>query len=233
MQNLKILIIDDEAEIRRLIKVSLESCSYTVLGAASGKEGIDKIIMDKPDIVLLDLGLPDMDGNEVIERVRQHFDVPIIVLSARDQENEKIRALDSGANDYLTKPFGLGELMARIRVCLRTYLAPGNENILKLDNLRMDLMHCQVFLGEKEISLTPIQFDLLKVLAQNAGKILTHRQILKKVWGIESNDLQYIRVYIGQLRQKIEKDPTRPKFIITEPGIGYRMMFENTQAKNQ
>jgi two-component system KDP operon response regulator KdpE len=221
------LIIDDEIEIRRLIKLSLTTQNYTVLSAATGKEGIESVLLDRPDIILLDLGLPDIDGSEVIIRLRSRVDIPIIVLSARDQEEAKIAALDSGANDYLTKPFGVGELLARIRVCNRTYLRSDDEEVLQLGDLSINLLHCQVFLRGQEIRLTPIQYDLLKTLAQNAGKILTHRQILKKVWGVESNDLQYIRVYIGQLRQKIEENPARPKFIITEPGIGYRMMFEN------
>ncbi|WP_196591048.1 response regulator [Pectinatus frisingensis] len=227
MNSLKVLIIDDEIEIRRLIKLSLTTQNYTVLSAATGKEGIESVFLDRPDIILLDLGLPDIDGSEVIVRLRSRVDIPIIVLSARDQEEAKIAALDSGANDYLTKPFGVGELLARIRVCNRTYLRSDDEEVLQLGDLSINLLHCQVFLRGQEIRLTPIQYDLLKTLAQNAGKILTHRQILKKVWGVESNDLQYIRVYIGQLRQKIEENPARPKFIITEPGIGYRMMFEN------
>ncbi|WP_182186431.1 response regulator [Pectinatus frisingensis] len=227
MNSLKVLIIDDEIEIRRLIKLSLTTQNYTVLSAATGKEGIESVLLDRPDIILLDLGLPDIDGSEVIIRLRSRVDIPIIVLSARDQEEAKIAALDSGANDYLTKPFGVGELLARIRVCNRTYLRSDDEEVLQLGDLSINLLHCQVFLRGQEIRLTPIQYDLLKTLAQNAGKILTHRQILKKVWGVESNDLQYIRVYIGQLRQKIEENPARPKFIITEPGIGYRMMFEN------
>lgn len=224
-QQTKVLIVDDEIQIRRLIKVSLEGHSYSVVEAANGKSGIDQVLAHKPDLILLDLGLPDMDGKAVIKTIREWSTTPIIILSARDQETEKVEALDLGANDYLTKPFGVGELMARIRVSLRANSGSVNEEVLHCGDLKIDLVKHQVFVAENEIKLTPIQYDLLKVLAKNAGKVLTHRQLLKAVWGVESDDIQYIRVYIGQLRQKIETEPSRPKYLITESGIGYRLMF--------
>jgi two-component system KDP operon response regulator KdpE len=223
--NLKVLVIDDEPQIRRLIKVSLEGHGFRVIEAANGKDGIDQVLGSKPDIIILDLGLPDIDGKEVIRTVREWSTIPIIILSARDQEMEKIAALDMGANDYLTKPFGVGELMARIRVCLRSMVSGSDESQLHCGDLVIDLAKHQVMLSGNEIKLTPTQYDLLKVLAQNAGKVLTHRQLLKKVWGTESDDTQYIRVYIGQLRRKIEADPSRPKYLITESGIGYRLTY--------
>lgn len=224
MDKLKVLIVDDEIQIRRLIKVSLEGHGYQVIQAVSGQEGIDLVLSAKPDLILLDLGLPDLDGKQVIRSIRDWSDVPILVLSARDQEEEKVEALDDGANDYVTKPFSMGELMARIRVCLR-HAATGSEDPqVHCGDLLIDLAKHQVTIAGKEVKLTPTEYDLLKVLAQNAGKVLTHRQLLKRVWGIESEDTQYIRVYIGQLRRKIEEEPARPKYLITESGIGYRLM---------
>lgn len=222
--NLKILAIDDELQIRRLIKVSLEGHGFKVLEAENAQAGLDLLIGAKPDILLLDLGLPDLDGKEVIRKIRDWSAIPIIVLSARDQEDEKVAALDCGANDYLTKPFGMGELMARIRVCLRQSSAGGDSLQLSCGEIRIDLAKHQVFVGAAEVKLTPTEYELLKVLMQNAGKVLTHRQLLKKVWGAESSDTQYVRVYIGQLRRKVEADSARPRHIVTESGIGYRMM---------
>ncbi len=223
--NLKILVVDDESQIRRLIKVSLEGHGFKVLEAANGQEGMDQLIGAKPDILLLDLGLPDVDGKEVVRRIREWSGVPIIILSARDQEEEKVAALDFGANDYLTKPFGIAELTARIRVCLRRS-APENEAAqLNCGAIMLDLARHLVFVDGVEVKLTPTEYELLKVLMQNAGKVLTHRQLLKKVWGAESSDTQYIRVYIGQLRRKVEADSSRPRHILTESGIGYRMMY--------
>lgn len=225
MDNLKVLVVDDESQIRRLIKVSLEGYGYRVLEAVNGREGIERVLAGKPDLLLLDLGLPDLDGKEVIRSIREWSTLPIIILSARDQEAEKIEALDIGANDYLTKPFGIGELMARIRVCLRHSAGNADESQIHCGELLIDLAKHQVSLSGNEIKLTPTEYDLLKVLAQNAGKVLTHRQLLKKVWGAESDDTQYIRVYIGQLRRKIEADPSRPQYLKTESGIGYRLMY--------
>lgn len=224
--NLKVLIVDDEVQIRRLIKVSLEGHGYVVFDAPTGKSAIDSAIMQKPEVILLDLGLPDIDGKEVIKRIREWSDTPIIILSARDQEEEKIQALDAGANDYLTKPFGVGELMARIRVCLRAGRQPQDDEVLDLGDLKIDLGKHTVLFANNRIKLTPIQYNLLVYMAKNVGKVLTHRQLLKEVWGVDGNEIQYVRVYVGQLRQKIEPDPSRPRYIITESGIGYRMMFE-------
>jgi two-component system KDP operon response regulator KdpE len=183
-----------------------------------------------PDIILLDLGLPDIDGLEVTRRLREWSDVPIIVISAREQEQDKIKALDAGADDYLTKPFGAGELMARIRVAMRHRAlreAGQQESVFILGNLRVDLIRRQVFLKEKEVHLTPIEYKLLTVLIKNAGKVLTHSQLLKEVWGPPYlKETQYLRVYMTQLRHKLEADPARPRFLINEPGIGYRLKLD-------
>ncbi|VBB07067.1 transcriptional regulatory protein c terminal [Lucifera butyrica] len=225
-QQLKVLVIDDELQLRRLLKVSLEGQGYKLSEAVNGQDGLLAAAAYKPDIVLLDLGLPDMDGKEVVRRIREWSRVPILILSARDQEQEKVEALDAGADDYLTKPFGISELMARIRVSLR-HASPGSDDSrLECGDLIIDLTKREVTLSGKEVKLTPTEYDLLKVLAQNAGKVLTHRQLLKLVWGVESDDNQYIRVYIGQLRRKIEENPAQPRYITTESGIGYRMMHK-------
>jgi two-component system KDP operon response regulator KdpE len=224
-QRLKVLVIDDEIQLRRLLKVSLEGHGYKVSEATNGQEGLVAVAGYKPDIVLLDLGLPDIDGKEVVERIRGWSTVPIIILSARDQETEKVAALDAGADDYLTKPFGISELMARIRVSLRHQIVGVDDSLLQCGDLVIDLAKHQVTVANKEIKLTPTEYDLLKVLAKNAGKVLTHRQLLKLVWGAESDDNQYIRVYIGQLRRKIEENPSQPRYITTESGIGYRLMY--------
>ena len=183
-----------------------------------------------PDIILLDLGLPDIDGLEVTRRLREWSDIPIIVLSAREQEQDKIKALDAGADDYLTKPFGAGELLARIRVAMRHKLMRQDttgEPVFILANLRVDMSQRQVFLDEQEVHLTPIEYKLLTVLIQNAGKVVTHSQLLKEVWGPSySKETQYLRVYMTQLRHKLESDPARPLFLINEPGIGYRLKID-------
>jgi len=183
-----------------------------------------------PDIILLDLGLPDIDGLEVTRRLREWSDIPIIVLSAREQEQDKIKALDAGADDYLTKPFGAGELLARIRVAMRHKLMrqdTAGEPVFILANLRVDMSQRQVFLDEQEVHLTPIEYKLLTVLIQNAGKVVTHSQLLKEVWGPSySKETQYLRVYMTQLRHKLESDPARPLFLINEPGIGYRLKID-------
>ena len=183
-----------------------------------------------PDIILLDLGLPDIDGLEVTRRLREWSDIPIIVLSAREQEQDKIKALDAGADDYLTKPFGAGELLARIRVAMRHKVMRQDttgEPVFILANLRVDMSQRQVFLDEQEVHLTPIEYKLLTVLIQNAGKVVTHSQLLKEVWGPSySKETQYLRVYMTQLRHKLESDPARPLFLINEPGIGYRLKID-------
>jgi two-component system KDP operon response regulator KdpE len=221
-----ILLIEDERQMRRFLRVTLQSEKYTVLEAETAADGLSQAAMRNPDIVLLDLGLPDMDGLEVIEKLREWTAVPVIIISAREQEGDKIKALDGGADDYLTKPFCSGELLARIRVALR-HAAPkqqGQEDAVFIaEELRIDFLKRQVFIGTREIHLTPIEYRLLTVLVRNAGRVMTHRQILKEVWGppyVEQT--HYLRVFMNQLRKKIETDSTRPRFLLNEPGIGYR-----------
>jgi two-component system KDP operon response regulator KdpE len=223
----KILLIEDEREIRRFLRISLENGGFRLLESAAGKEGLLQAATAQPDLVILDLGLPDIDGMEVIRQVREWSQLPIIVLSARGQEHQKVQALDAGADDYLTKPFSVGELVARIRVALR-HAAQGageaGEPVFAVDNLRVDLVRRQVRVGEEEIHLTPIEYRLLTTMIQHAGKVLTHRQLLKEVWGPDSVfETHYLRVYMAQLRRKLEADPARPRFLLTEPGVGYRL----------
>ncbi|WP_407310819.1 response regulator [Desulfosporosinus sp. SB140] len=221
----RILIVDDELQIRRFLRISLTSHGYDVKDVGTGKEALDVVTTFAPNLVILDLGLPDLDGLEVLHILREWSKVPIIILSAKEQEQAKIIALDSGADDYVTKPFGMGELLARIRTGLRHTIAIGEEPVLKFDDLSIDLAHRNVKLLEVEIKLTPTEYELVKHLAINAGKVLTHRFLLHAVWGeIFENNIQYLRVYMGQLRRKIELDPSRPRHIITEPGVGYRLL---------
>jgi two-component system KDP operon response regulator KdpE len=223
----KILLIEDEQEIRRFLRVSLNSHGYRLVEAATGREGIVQAASQQPDLMILDLGLPDLDGMEVIGQVRQWSQMPIVILSARGREEEKVKALDAGADDYLTKPFSVGELLARIRVALRHTAqgtGEGGEPVFVLESLRVDLVRRQVFVGQEEIHLTPIEYRLLTTMVKYAGKVLTHRQLLKEVWGPDSVfETHYLRVYMAQLRRKIEADPARPRFLLTEPGVGYRL----------
>jgi two-component system KDP operon response regulator KdpE len=225
-----ILLIEDDTQMQRLLRIILKGHGYRLVESATGQEGLMQAATRAPDIILLDLGLPDIDGLEVTRRLREWSDIPIIVISAREQELDKIKALDAGADDYLTKPFGAGELVARIRVAMRHKAirqAGQNESVFILRNLRVDLVHRTVFLNEKEIHLTPIEYKLLTVLIKNAGKVVTHRQLLKEVWGPSSlSETQYLRVYMTQLRHKLEEDPARPCFLINEPGVGYRLKFD-------
>lgn len=224
-KGMRILVIDDEPQIRKLLKVSLGAHGYHMDDAATGQEGINRAALFKPDLIVLDLGLPDIDGKEVVRRLREWSAIPIIVLTARDQEKEKIDALDAGADDYVTKPFGMGELMARMRVSLRHAAHSEEEPVITCGELSIDLAQRRVTIGEREVKLTPTEYDMMKVLAQNAGKVLTHKQLLKAVWGnAYEEDTHYIRVFIGQLRRKIEENPTQPRYIITESGIGYRLL---------
>jgi len=222
-----ILLIEDESQMRRFLRVTLQSHGYRFIEASTGQEGLMQATTRNPDVVLLDLGLPDMDGLEVTKQLREWSEVPIIVISAREQEEDKIKVLDAGADDYLTKPFGAGELLARIRVALRHKTqqhTAQNEPVFILDGLRVDLAARQVFLNEKEIHLTPIEYRLLTVLIKNAGKVVTHTYLLKEVWGpVYGSQTQYLRVYMTQLRRKLESNPARPKFLINEPGVGYRL----------
>jgi two-component system KDP operon response regulator KdpE len=221
-----ILLIEDERQMRRFLRVTLQSEKYGVLEAETAKDGLSQAATRNPDIVLLDLGLPDMDGLEVIEKLREWSTVPVIVISAREQEGDKIKALDRGADDYLTKPFGAGELLARIRVALR-HAAPKSkdqgEAVFVAEELKIDFLKRQVYCGTREIHLTPIEYRLLTVLVRDAGRVMTHRQILKEVWGppyVEQT--HYLRVFMNQLRKKIEADSARPRFLLNEPGVGYR-----------
>jgi len=222
-----ILLIEDEPQMQRFLRIVLQGQGYCFIEAQTGQEGLVQAATRSPDIILLDLGLPDIDGLEVTRRLREWSDIPIIVLSAREQEQDKIKALDAGADDYLTKPFGAGELLARIRVAIRHKVmqqSTTGEPVFILDNLRVDMSQRQVFLNEQEVHLTPIEYKLLTVLIQNAGKVVTHNHLLKEVWGPSyTKETQYLRVYMTQLRHKLELDPARPRFLINEPGIGYRL----------
>lgn len=224
-KGVRILVIDDEKQIRRLLKVALTGHGYAVEEAALGQEGLNKVTTYRPDLIILDLGLPDLNGLEVIRKLREWSQTPVIILSVKEQENDKITALDTGADDYVTKPFSMGELLARIRAALRHIVPPGEEPILTFGELVIDLARRRVSVNEKEIKLTPIEYNLMKNLAIHAGKVLTHKQLLRVVWGpTYENDTHYLRVFIGQLRRKVEADPSRPRHIITEPGVGYRLM---------
>jgi len=227
----RILMVEDEPQMRKFLRVSLTSHGYRVVESSTGSDGILQARTHNPDLVLLDLGLPDMDGLEVTKELRAWTATPIIVISARGQEEDKIRALDEGADDYLTKPFNTGELMARIRVALRHAARSGvdrAEPVLEVGGLKMDLDRRQVFVEAAEVHLTPIEYKLLTVLMKNAGKVLTHRQLLKEVWGpAYASQTQYLRVYMVQLRHKLEREPARPRYLVTEPGVGYRLKTED------
>lgn len=220
----KILIIDDEAEIRKLLKVGLTAHGYDFLEAASGKEGIYQAAVSRPDIIILDMGLPDLEGPDIVKQIREWSQVPIIILSVRGQDQDKVNALDIGADDYLTKPFSMTELMARIRVALRhQFNNSKDEPVIHNSDLSIDLSRRQVEIAGNEIHLTPTEYDLLRILATNAGRVVTHSHLLTSLWGNTSQECaQYLRIYISQLRKKIERDPNQPHFILTEPGVGYR-----------
>jgi two-component system KDP operon response regulator KdpE len=224
MNNVKVLIVDDEAAIRRFLRVTLTSQAYTVFEAASGKEALSEVAEAKPDIIILDLGLPDIDGIEVTRLLREWTQTPIIILSVRGAERDKIAALDAGADDYLTKPFGVGELLARLRAALRRSEKVPGDPVFISGSLKVDLSKRLVTVAEHEVSLTPNEYGLLRVLVTQAGKVLTHRHLLREVWGAEYGDeLHMLHVNISNLRRKIEPDPARPQLIITEPGVGYRL----------
>ena len=225
-----ILLIEDEPQMRRFLRVTLQGQGYRLIEASTGQEGLTEVATRNPDVVLLDLGLPDIDGLEVTRRLREWTQIPVIVLSAREQEEDKIKALDAGADDYLTKPFGAGELLARIRVALRhtaTLRSGSEESVFVLEHLKVDLLKRQVFLKDDEIHLTPIEYRLLTALIKHAGRVMTHNQLMKEVWGLAYvNHGHYLRIYMAQLRHKLEADPARPRFFINEPGIGYRLRVE-------
>jgi len=222
-----ILLIEDEPQMRRFLRVTLQAHGYQLIESATGEDGLIQVATRNPDVVLLDLGLPDIDGLEVTKRLREWSQVPLIVISAREQEEDKVRALDAGADDYLTKPFGAGELLARIRVSLRHMAMQHSgteEPVFVLDNLKVDLAKRQVLLDGREVHLTPIEYRLLAILIKHAGKVITHTHLLKEVWGTAYADqTHYLRIYMAQLRHKLEADPARPRFFINEPGVGYRL----------
>jgi two-component system KDP operon response regulator KdpE len=221
-----VLVADDEPQVRRFLRTSLTSHGYRVVETESGEETVAQAKAYNPDLVLLDLGLPDLDGLSVIKRLREWSKAPVVVISARDREQDKIDALDLGADDYLTKPFGTGELLARMRVALRHANdggGPSSPSIV-VGDLRLDVDARRVFAKDREVHLTPIEYKLFAVLMKNAGKVLTHRQLLKDVWGPSHADqTQYLRVYMVQLRHKLEDEPARPRYLLTEPGVGYRL----------
>jgi two-component system KDP operon response regulator KdpE len=224
---LRVLVVDDERAIRRYLHAALNAQGYTVYEASGGKEALNMVVANRPDLIILDLGLPDLDGVEVTRQLREWTSIPIIILSVREQESDKINALDAGADDYLTKPFSSGELLARMRAALRHTTQNTPELIFVFDNLHVDLTRRLVTLGDKEISLTPTEYDLLRILVQNAGKVITHRYLLRQVWGSAyETEAHLLRVNMSNLRRKIEPDPTRPHYIVTEPGVGYRLRAE-------
>jgi two-component system KDP operon response regulator KdpE len=224
----RVLVIEDEIEMRRFLKASLTSHGYRLVESGNAEDGLRQATAYNPELVLLDLGLPDLDGLAVIQRLREWTKTPIIVISARDQEQDKIDALDGGADDYLTTPFGTGELLARIRVALRHVERDGEaEPTVTVGDLRLDLARRQVFARGEEVHLTPLEYKLFATLMKHAGKVLTHRYLLKEVWGPTHVDqMQYLRVYMVQLRHKLERDPARPRYLVTEPGVGYRLRVE-------
>jgi len=220
----RILVIDDERQIVKFLKVSLGAHGFDVSEAFTGADGITRAAAGKPDLIIVDLGLPDMDGKTVVKTIREWTKTPIIVLSAREQEKEKIEAFDAGVDDYITKPFGIGELIARIQVAIRHTSTNDNDPVLTCGSLSVDLNLHKVTMEGREVKLTPTEFAIIKLLAQHQGKVLTQKQLLKAVWGDGLNEnTNYVRVFIGQLRHKVEPNPIQPQYIITESGIGYRL----------
>jgi len=222
-----VVLIEDEPQIRRFLRVTLTGQGYRLFEATTGADGLVEVGSRQPDVVIVDLGLPDIDGIDVIRRLREWTAVPIIVLSARGQERDKVTALDAGADDYVSKPFGASELVARIRVALRHTAGASHEAddaTFKVGELRMDLLRRQVFVGDREVRLTPIEYKLLTTLVRHAGKVVTHQQLLREVWGPTHTDqAHYVRVYMAHLRHKLEAEPARPRYLLTEPGVGYRL----------
>jgi two-component system KDP operon response regulator KdpE len=224
-----IVLIEDDPKIRRFLRTAFVNNGYRLFEAATGSDGLVEAATRQPDVVIVDLGLPDLDGVEVIRRLREWTSVPVIVLSARGQESDKVAALDAGADDYVSKPFGPRELLARVRVAVRhaARTSTGEDSTFTVGDLRVDLARRQVFVGGKEVRLTPIEYKLLTTLVRHAGKVLTHGQLLKEVWGpSHESEAHYLRIYIMQLRRKLEANPTRPRYLRTEPGVGYRLAVE-------
>jgi two-component system KDP operon response regulator KdpE len=225
-----IVLIEDESQIRKFLRATLGGQGYRLFEAATGADGLVEVGSRQPDVVIVDLGLPDMDGLEVIRRIREWSAVPIIVLSARGQERDKVTALDAGADDYVSKPFGADELLARIRVSLRHAAGAardGEDAVFKVGDLQVDLLRRHVLVGGKEVHLTPIEFKLLATLVRQAGKVLTHQHLLREVWGpAHTEQAHYVRVFMAHLRHKLEAEPARPRYLLTEPGVGYRLAVE-------
>lgn len=220
-----VLLVEDEVQMRRFLRAALVSHGYRLIEAEKGGEAVPLVTSHNPDVVLLDLGLPDMDGLDVTKHLREFTKVPIVVLSARGREDDKVAALDAGADDYVTKPFGMNELLARMRVALRHREGKdADEPVIELDGLRIDFARHEVSREGELLKLTPLEFKLLALLARNAGKVLTHRQLLKDVWGpAHAHDTHYLRVYMANLRKKLERDAAAPKYLLTESGVGYRL----------
>jgi len=221
-----ILIIEDDPQTRRLLKTNLCNRGWRVIEAENGKLGLSLVKSDSPDLVILDLGLPDIDGISVTKRLRQLSDLPVLVLSARSQEQNKIMALDAGADDYLTKPFSTGELHARLQALLRRVMRTASSmEIFQTGELKVELARRKVFIADNEVHITPIEYRLLLILIRHAGLVVTHRELLKEVWGVEHiHDQHYLRIYMGQLRHKLEINPARPRYLLTEIGVGYRLV---------
>jgi len=222
------LVIDDEPQIRRLLRLTLEGNGYRVCDAATGNEGVLQAAQCRPDIILLDLGLPDLEGIQVVKRIREWSRVPILILSVRDQEQDKVAALDSGADDYVTKPFNSAEILARLRAALRHVQPQGADAVFRSGSLEVDMAARVVRKDNKEVKLTPTEYSLLRLFVLHAGKVLTHQQILAEVWGPNATgNTKYLRVHIAHLRDKIEDDPSRPQMILTESGVGYRFLVRD------
>jgi len=224
----RILVVDDERAIRRYLRASLNAQAYSVIEASTGEEALKLAALERPDIVILDLGLPDLDGVEVTRQLREWTQIPIVILSVREQESDKIAALDAGADDYLTKPFSTGELMARIRAAVRRSNHPEDQPLIEVSQLKIDLARRKVTRAGEEVTLTPTEYDILRLLAQNLGRVITHRQMLNHVWGqAYEGEMHLLRVNISNLRKKIEEDPSRPFYVLTEAGVGYRLRAED------
>lgn len=225
---LRILVVDDEAPIRKFLRAALAAHGYEIFDAVCGRDALDAVVAHRPDLLILDLGLPDMDGIQVTQKIREWSKVPIIVLSVREQEQAKVAALDAGADDYLTKPFGISELLARIRVAMRHVGPAMNAPIFETGDLRIDFARRAVTVANREVQLTPTEYDLLRVLVTQSNKVLTHRQLLREVWGAGyEEETHMLRVNISNLRRKIEFDPARPRYLITEPGVGYLLRTDS------